>query len=845
MSYPKLLYFPAILVLAVYFNTMFPGIPGGDAGELLAEACHGGTPHPPGYPLFTMSMSLVMSAKDLVGCPPAVLANGLCCCMGAMTTHLITLSTFLIASSLSPSDGLVNECAACLSSLLFSFSPLVWEYSVGAEVFALNNLLVALVLFYSVKVGLARSDAELSWSAYAGSFFCGLSLSNQHTSVLFIFVLAPWVALELLKRKKLTVSVFALLSACFLIGLSPYLYLPYSSLDVKEGSWGDITTFEGFKRHALREEYGTLKLAPRKLDDNSESSLKRLYIWFMDFSFQVTPVFAALSLLGIAVANLGKSSSKLLSRNTSNGAEDDSWIDDDYRDRPRSDVSLRRRPPQKKKIKGRTSGEMSARSKSECGDNPNLSSPKKAQAQKKNTLHLALSSTLIFYLIFWNFVLSNLPLANPMAYAVHSRFWMQPNLLLCIYGGVGSMWALKSFSRLPPRVATAVTVFSLLCLRYPSADRSDASFNSAYGKAILDSIPENSLLLSHTDLDWNTVRYMRRCEGVKPGVIHLSIQLLPYLWFRRQVQSGLYGDVVFPRILPNVSTGRYDEGNKVLLSRFFEANIGKYGDNMFVDMQAISDDDLQPGGIWRGFLLVPHGLVYRVKAIPPPPVSLLSLSETHEESKLEMENIPRRELMVQPKYKLGSWEFAANSVVNDGKYQTSLYFLTLGLEVGKQLQENPNVLLPYYLDCLSFSTSTLAKMVKERIKIVEEFGRRGGGSGWLDWMNFGGMGGGAGVGVITNVDLPLSYPHDDMVKNAALSAIKYMQVCEVATNLARSGSLDERGVEMTSEHNVERAREYVSTSVAEFIRTAPADDPARPVFEQFYHSAITQTVGAK
>jgi hypothetical protein len=84
-----------------------------------------------------------------------------------------------------------------------------------------------------------------------------------------------------------------------------------------------------------------------------------------------------------------------------------------------------------------------------------------------------------------------------------------------------------------------------------------------------------------------------------------------------------------------------------------------------------------------------------------------------------------------------------------------------------------------------------------------------------------------------------------MVKNAALSAIKYMQVCEVASNLAKSGSLDERGVEMTSEHNVERAREFVRISVSEFIRTAPADDSARPVFAQFYDSAITQYDGKK
>ena len=42
------------LVLAVYAPTLTRGIPGGDAGELVAEACQLGVAHPPGYPLFTL-----------------------------------------------------------------------------------------------------------------------------------------------------------------------------------------------------------------------------------------------------------------------------------------------------------------------------------------------------------------------------------------------------------------------------------------------------------------------------------------------------------------------------------------------------------------------------------------------------------------------------------------------------------------------------------------------------------------------------------------------------------------------------------------------------------------------
>ena len=45
----------ASLCVAVYAATQFPTVPGGDSGELIVAACSLGIPHPPGYPLHTVS----------------------------------------------------------------------------------------------------------------------------------------------------------------------------------------------------------------------------------------------------------------------------------------------------------------------------------------------------------------------------------------------------------------------------------------------------------------------------------------------------------------------------------------------------------------------------------------------------------------------------------------------------------------------------------------------------------------------------------------------------------------------------------------------------------------------
>ena len=62
-----------------------------------------------------------------------------------------------------------------------------------------------------------------------------------------------------------------------------------------------------------------------------------------------------------------------------------------------------------------------------------------------------------------------------------------------------------------------------------------------YGHAILDSLPQRSLLLSHTDLNWNSVRYLQSCEGLRPDVVHLSLQLLPYVAHFRLLGACVVG----------------------------------------------------------------------------------------------------------------------------------------------------------------------------------------------------------------------------------------------------------------------------------------------------------------
>ena len=173
----------ALVVFALYFLTAFSDVPGGDAGELLAEGCSAGVAHPPGYPLYTMLLwtvttgirRLLMLGEEVDGGnaavgtnssfgevpgAPAWRANVLSCALGAIAASFVCATvqiwSFLIWEKtherLGSTRGAVLEGFAGMSAgLLFALSSLVWTYSITAEVFALNNVRPRLQSCWSVQ----------------------------------------------------------------------------------------------------------------------------------------------------------------------------------------------------------------------------------------------------------------------------------------------------------------------------------------------------------------------------------------------------------------------------------------------------------------------------------------------------------------------------------------------------------------------------------------------------------------------------------------------------------------------------------------------------------------------
>uniref|UniRef100_A0A8C6PJR6 Transmembrane protein 260 n=1 Tax=Nothobranchius furzeri TaxID=105023 RepID=A0A8C6PJR6_NOTFU len=233
-----------------------------EASELDARAtltgssrCGGAVAHPPGYPLFTLlarfSMCLLpsFSPAHSVNLMSSLLGAAACGCL------CITVCRYEIKG---PGPG------AVLAAGLFAVSRLSWQWSMVAEVFSLNNLFIGLLFFLTSSFQCAENSTQRrKVIARWGALCCGLGLCNQHTLVLYVMVIIPWIFYRLYTLKELSFVGLISLGLSFLTGFLPYLYLPVSSyLNAARWSWGDQTTLSGLLNHLLRTEYGTFSLIP-------------------------------------------------------------------------------------------------------------------------------------------------------------------------------------------------------------------------------------------------------------------------------------------------------------------------------------------------------------------------------------------------------------------------------------------------------------------------------------------------------------------------------------------------------------------------------------------------------
>jgi tetratricopeptide (TPR) repeat protein len=231
-----------LITLTVYILTLSPSVTLEDSGELITGAAGFGVPHPPGYPLWTMSGFLFSHLIPFgnvawrVNLESAVFGAA----ANAVLTLLVCHSGRWLAQrwtgeAMQPLARRLMFYIGMLAGLVIGFSDVMWSQGVIAEVYTLNGLFVNLVLllFYFWMLEPQRLRRLL-----VAVFVFALGLTNHHTLIQMIPAMLAAAALIQWLPPILSVPPIArpglfwsVLLAVSLFSLSILAYLSWLSAD--------------------------------------------------------------------------------------------------------------------------------------------------------------------------------------------------------------------------------------------------------------------------------------------------------------------------------------------------------------------------------------------------------------------------------------------------------------------------------------------------------------------------------------------------------------------------------------------------------------------------------------
>ena len=258
----------------LYLWTLAPTVTLVDSGELIVAARTLGVAHPPGFPLYVLLAHLVTLLP--VG-SIAVRVNVASALFAACASAFVALATLEAMtadraaappapSKLTPKERRARAKAApeapaapepqaiafaLLAGLLFACSRTLWAYATMAEVYALNSLLIAVIVWLLLRWRRTRNDRSIN----AAALVFGLALGVHHVTVgLLLPAFATLVLLTeggsfLFSRRLLMAGAWAV------AGLVVYAYLPIAASRSPLLNWGDPRTLDRFLAHVTGFQY--------------------------------------------------------------------------------------------------------------------------------------------------------------------------------------------------------------------------------------------------------------------------------------------------------------------------------------------------------------------------------------------------------------------------------------------------------------------------------------------------------------------------------------------------------------------------------------------------------------
>ena len=203
-----------------------------DSGDLATAVITGGTPHPPGYPTYTL-VGRGWVALPLGGDPAYRLS--LLSAYGAASAAMLTGLTIARLGQRAGLERAPLTIGVFVGGLAVALAPLVWSQATVAEVYAPGLAVISLLGWLL----LGRSRPPFALAGLIGAL--GLGVLPE------VGAAAPGaLALVLLRGRDGLARRLCRVCIASALGLCIFAYLPWSAAQQPPFAWGDATTPPGF-----------------------------------------------------------------------------------------------------------------------------------------------------------------------------------------------------------------------------------------------------------------------------------------------------------------------------------------------------------------------------------------------------------------------------------------------------------------------------------------------------------------------------------------------------------------------------------------------------------------------
>lgn len=266
------------VVLVAYVWLAPAHIVAADNAEFATLGAVGGHAHPSGYPLY------VLWLRAMSWLPVESAAH-----RAAIATSILAAAQIVVLHAACRAWG-ARAGAATIAVAMFAAAPIVLRVHTEADVFALNSLVAAAILWLAAREGPVRGIAR----GGALGLVAGLGLANNLTCALLAPVGILGVVRGVREGASKPAGVIAAVAG-LAIGLVPYVYLAVAP---DAASWAPIDSFGDLLETFLRRDYGYTSHLPGAAGVPLATSLGA-HVALIGRTWLWAPAFLGLATLGL------------------------------------------------------------------------------------------------------------------------------------------------------------------------------------------------------------------------------------------------------------------------------------------------------------------------------------------------------------------------------------------------------------------------------------------------------------------------------------------------------------------------------------------------------------------